>query len=337
MDLRRRRPDAQSGRAGSVVSTRPRILLTRRWPDAVEQRLAASYDVTFNQSDQPMDAAALAQAMRYHDALCPTVTDRVTRDVLLTDGRRARIIANYGAGYEHIDLGAAREAGLVVTNTPDVLTEATADIALTLMLMAMRRAGEGERELRAGNWSGWRPTHLLGQSLDGKLLGLVGFGRIARAVAKRAEVFGMRIAYHSRRPADDMPASAYFADLGALAEQADVLSLHAPGGAETRHMIDTALLARMPGHAVLVNTGRGSLIDEGALAQALAERRIAAAGLDVYEGEPQVHPALVALPNVILLPHLGSATIEARTAMGMKVADNLDRFFAGASLLDPVA
>lgn len=316
---------------------RPRILLTRRWPRMVEERLSASYDVTFNNSDRPMDAAALVQAMRDHDALCPTVTDRVTRDIVLTEGRRARIIANYGAGFEHIDLAAAREAGLPVTNTPDVLTEATTDIAMTLMLMAMRRAGEGERELRAGDWTGWRPTHLVGQSLDGKLLGLVGFGRIARAVAKRAQAFGMRIAYHSRRPADDMPADAYFADLGTLAEQADVLSLHAPGGKETRHMVDAALLARMPAHAVLVNTGRGTLIDEGALAQVLADRRIAAAGLDVYEAEPQVHPGLLALPNVVLLPHLGSATIEARTAMGMKVADNLDRFFAGEPLLDPVA
>ncbi|WCP15293.1 Glycerate dehydrogenase [Sphingobium sp. AntQ-1] len=319
------------------MSARPRILLTRRWPAMVEQRLAASYHVTFNEDDRPMDATALAQAMRDHDALCPTVTDRVTRDVLLTQGRRARIVANYGAGYDHIDLDAARGAGLAVTNTPDVLTDATADIAMTLMLMAMRRAGEGERELRAGDWSGWRPTHMIGQSLDGKLLALVGFGRIARAVAKRAQAFGMRVAYHSRRPAADMPINAYFADLGALAQQADVLSLHAPGGVETRHMVDAALLARMPAHGVLVNTGRGSLVDEAALAQALAARRIAAAGLDVYEGEPQVHPSLIALPNVVLLPHLGSATIEARTAMGMKVADNLDRFFAGEPLLDPVA
>ncbi|WP_217894992.1 2-hydroxyacid dehydrogenase [Sphingobium sp. Z007] len=319
------------------MSARPRILLTRRWPEEVEQRLIASYDVTLNESDRPMDAASLAQAMRDHDALCPTVTDRLTRDIVLAQGRRARIIANYGAGYEHIDLDAAREAGLAVTNTPDVLTEATADIAMTLMLMAMRRASEGERELRAGDWAGWRPTHMIGQSLDGKLLGLVGFGRIARAVAKRAAAFGMRIAYHSRRPADDMPADAYFADLGALAQQADVLSLHAPGGAETRHMVDAALLARMPVHGVLVNTGRGSLVDEAALAQSLAEQRIAAAGLDVYESEPQVHPTLIALRNVVLLPHLGSATIEARTAMGMKVADNLDRFFAGEPLHDPVA
>lgn len=319
------------------MSSRPKILLTRRWPEAVEARLAASYEVTHNDTDAPLSETELAQAMRTHDALCPTVTDRVTCAVLTVEGRRARIVANYGAGFEHIDLAAAHELGIAVSNTPDVLTEATADIAMTLLLMASRRAGEGERELRGGGWTGWRPTHLVGQSLSGKLLGLVGFGRIARATAKRAEAFGMRIAYHSRRPAPDMPPEAYFADLGDLAQQADMLSLHAPGGAQTRHMVDAALLARMPAHAVLVNTGRGSLIDEAALAQALAERRIAAAGLDVYEAEPQVHPALLALPNVVLLPHLGSATIEARTAMGMKVADNLDRFFAGEPLIDPVA
>lgn len=311
-------------------------MLTRRWPEAVEQRLAQHYDVTVNEGDQPMDEAALIEAMRDHDALCPTVTDHITRAVILAEGRRARIIGNYGAGFEHIDLNAAREAGIPVTNTPDVLTEATADIAMLLILMTMRRAGEGERELRGGDWSGWRPTHMLGQSLDGKRLGLVGFGRIARAVAKRAQAFGMTIAYHSRNPAADMPQDSYFADLGALAEAADIVSLHAPGGAQTRHMVDARLLERMPRHAVLVNTGRGSLIDEAALAQALVDRRIAAAGLDVYEAEPRVNPALVGLPNVVLLPHLGSATIEARAAMGMKVADNLDRFFAGEPLLDPV-
>ncbi|WP_226634942.1 2-hydroxyacid dehydrogenase [Novosphingobium profundi] len=316
--------------------TKPKILLTRRWPRIVEERLAETYEVTLNDTDTPLGEAEMIAAMRTHDALCPTVTDKVTRAVLAAEGRRVRIVGNYGAGYEHIDLDAARAQGIAVSNTPDVLTEATADIAMTLILMAMRRAGEGERELRAGDWTGWRPTHLLGRSLDGKLLGLVGFGRIARAVANRAQAFGMKIAYHSRRAAPDMPESAYHASLDELAECADVLSLHAPGGPETRHMIDAAMLARMPAHAVLVNTGRGSLIDEAALAKALAQRSIAAAGLDVYEAEPKVNPALVDLPNVVLLPHLGSATLEARTAMGMKVADNLDCFFAGESLLDRV-
>ena len=201
--------------------TKPKILLTRRWPEAVEARLAASYDVTRNESDLPMDAAALAAAMRDHDALCPTVTDKITREVLLTEGRRARVIGNYGAGFEHIDLDAARTGGIVVTNTPDVLTDATADIAMTLILMAMRRAGEGERELRAGEWTGWRPTHLLGRSLRGKILGLVGYGRIARAVAERARAFGMEVIIHSRSRAGDVPVAAYHPTLESLLRAAD--------------------------------------------------------------------------------------------------------------------
>ncbi len=316
--------------------TRPRILLTRRWPEAVERRLAERYDVTLNDADVPLDAAQLAQAMRDYDALCPTVTDRITREVIEAEGRRARIIGNYGAGFEHIDLDAARAAGIAVSNTPDVLTDATADIAMTLILMATRRAGEGERELRAGEWIGWRPTHLLGRSLKGKVLGLVGFGRIARATAERARAFGMEIAYHSRNRADDMPAQAYHADLASLLAVADVVSLHAPGGAATRHMIDGAALNAMKRDAVLVNTGRGTLVDEVALAAALQKGTIAGAGLDVYEREPSVLPALVDLPNVVLLPHLGSATLETREAMGMRVADNLDLFFTGGELIDRV-
>lgn len=316
---------------------KPRILLTRRWPEAVEARLAERYEVTLNESDVPLDAAALAQAMREHDALCPTVTDKVTREVILTEGRRTRIIGNYGAGFEHIDLDAARGAGITVTNTPDVLTDATADIAMTLILMTTRRAGEGERELRAGGWTGWRPTHLLGRSLRGKVLGLVGYGRIARAVAERAKAFGMQVVVHSRSRAEDVPEDAYHASLDGLLRVADIVSLHAPGGAATRHMIDAAALRAMKRDAVLVNTGRGTLIDEAALAIALREGRIAAAGLDVYEREPVVEAALVDLPNAVLLPHLGSATLETREAMGMKVADNLDAFFAGREPFDRVA
>lgn len=317
--------------------TRPKILLTRRWPDAVEARLAASYDVTRNEADVPMDADALVQAMRDHDALCPTVTDSISRDIVLTPDRRVQIIGNYGAGFEHIDLDAAREGGLVVTNTPDVLTDATADIAMTLILMATRRAGEGERELRAGEWNGWRPTHMLGRSLSGKVLGLVGYGRIARAVAARATAFGMQVMVHSRSRADDVREVIYHPTLEGLLRVADIVSLHAPGGAATRHMIDAAALKAMKQSAVLVNTGRGTLIDEAALSHALRSGEIAAAGLDVYEREPAVDAALVELPNVVLLPHLGSATLETREAMGMKVADNLDAFFARREPFDRIA
>ena len=314
-----------------------KILISRRWPAAVEDRLRARYEVTLNEGDAPLTAEQFKAAMGEYDALCPTVSDRITADILSVSNPRVRIIGNYGAGFEHIDLDAAKAAGIVVTNTPDVLTDATADLALLLMLMATRRAGEGERELRAGQWTGWRPTHLLGQSLAGKTLGLVGYGRIARATAERARAFGMTLAYHSRRRAEDEAGATYHDTLESLAATADVLSLHTPGGPETRHMVDAALLKRMKPGAVVINTARGAVVNEADLAEALRTGVIAAAGLDVYEREPAVDPALLALSNVVLLPHLGSATIETRTAMGMKVADNLDRFFDGEPPIDRVA
>lgn len=317
---------------------KPRILISRRWPAAVEQRLAARYDVTLNEADTPLGIEQLKAAMGDYDALCPTVSDKVPAEVLAAPGARVRIIANYGAGFEHIDLTAAKAAGLVVTNTPDVLTDATAELAVLLMLMTSRRAGEGERELRAGRWEGWRPTHLLGQSLAGKTLGLVGYGRIARATAQRAKAaLGMEVAYYSRRRSADEDGATYHDSLESLAAASDVLSLHTPGGPETHHMVDAALLARMKPTALLINTARGSVVNEADLAKALTDGVIAGAGLDVYQGEPQVNPVLLAAPNAVLLPHLGSATLETRTAMGMKVADNLDAFFDGKPPLDRVA
>ncbi|MDG2521554.1 D-glycerate dehydrogenase [Caulobacter segnis] len=317
---------------------RPKILLSRRWPQAVEAHLAARYDVTLNTDDRPLDEVGFREAMGRFDALCPTVSDKISAAVLAAPSPRVRIIANYGAGFEHIDLQAAKASGLVVTNTPDVLTDATADLALLLILMTSRRAGEGERELREGRWTGWRPTHMLGRSLAGKTLGLVGYGRIAKATAQRARAaLGMKIAYHSRRRAEDEQGAVYHNTLESLAAASDVLSLHTPGGAETRHMVDGALLRRMKPSAILINTARGSVVAEADLARALTEGVIAAAGLDVYEGEPAVNPVLLAAPNLVLLPHLGSATLETRTAMGMRVADNLDRFFDGEPPLDRVA
>jgi lactate dehydrogenase-like 2-hydroxyacid dehydrogenase len=323
------------------MSNRPRILLTRRWTRAVEQHLAERYDVTLNEQDVPMGPETLRAAMREYDALCPTVTDRIDAGVLGVEGRRVRLIGNFGVGFNHIDVGAAKQLGIRVSNTPDVLTEATADLAILLLLTATRRAGEGERELREGRWTGWRPTHLVGQSLAGKVLGLVGFGRIARATARKAHAaFGMQIAYHGRRRApaevEGETGARHVASLDELVAQADVVSLHCPGGAETFHLIDAARLARMKPTAVLINTARGPVVDEAALAEALAARRIWAAGLDVYEEEPRVHPALLSLQNAVLLPHLGSATAETRTAMGMRVAENLHAFFAGQPLRDSV-
>lgn len=295
------------------------------------------YEVTLNAADVPLSNAQLQEAMRTHDALCPTVTDSLGADIFAVSNATVRIVGNYGVGTNHIDSAAARRAGIVLTNTPDVLTDATADLAILLMLMATRRAGEGERELRSHRWTGWRPTHLPGQSLSGKTLGLIGFGRIGQATAYRARALGLRIAYHGRRRVADNPLQAVYVDsVDDLVAQSDVVSLHCPGGPQTHHLIDARRLALMKKTAVLVNTARGSVVDEAALADALAQGRIAAAGLDVYEREPQVDATLLTLENVVLLPHLGSATVETRIAMGMRVAQNLDRFFDGVTPPDTV-
>jgi len=324
------------------MTLRPRLLVTRRLPEAVERRLADRYDAVLNPSDTPLRPATLAEAMTRFDALLPTISDRLGADILEVPGRTVGILGNYGAGVDHLDLAAARRAGIVVTNTPDVLTDATAEMAILLMLMAARRAGEGERVLRAGGFEGWNPTFLVGQSVIGKTLGLVGFGRIAQATARRAHHgFGMRIVFHSRtRAAPETEAgcaATYLASVAEVAADADVLSLHVPGGPATHHLIDADLLARMKPSAIVVNTARGTVIDEAALAAALASRSIAAAGLDVFEREPEVHPQLLQCENAVLLPHLGSATTETRVAMGMLVADNLDAFFAGRDVPNRVA
>ncbi|ASY45839.1 MAG: D-glycerate dehydrogenase [Sphingobium sp.] len=318
---------------------KPRILVTRKWPEPVEALIAQRYDATFNDSDVALTSAQLAAAMRDFDAICPTITDPLDASILGVAGRRVQIIANYGAGVDHIDLAAARAAGIVVTNTPGVLTDATADIAITLMLMTTRRAGEGERELRAEQWTGWRPTHLLGTSLRGKTLGLVGFGRIAQAMAERARFgFGMDIVYFSRRPGaqeDEQRLGARFVpSLVDLVAQSDVVSLHIPGGAETRNIIDAAIFAHMAPHAILINTARGDVVDEGALIDALEAGRIGGAGLDVFAGEPHVSQRLRDAPNTVLLPHLGSATRETREAMGMRALANLDDWREGRTPRD---
>ncbi|MDY0957601.1 D-glycerate dehydrogenase [Sphingomonas sp. CFBP8993] len=323
------------------MTDRPKLLVTRRLPEAVERHLAEAWDTTLSADDRPLDAVALAEAMTGYDAWMPTITDRIPAELFAVPGRRVRIIANYGAGIDHIDLAAAGEAGVIVTNTPDVLTEATAEIAILLMLMTARRAGEGERELRAGQWSGWRPSHLIGQALSGKTLGLVGFGRIAQATAAKARGLGMTIRYASRSAAMSEVEQALGAErvpsIAELAQACDVLSLHVPGGADTRHMVDAGLLSQMRPHAIVVNTARGSVIDEAALVDALDRGVIGGVGLDVYEREPQVHPGLLAHPRAVLLPHMGSATIEARTAMGLRAADNLAAFFCGEEPADRVA
>ena len=275
---------------------RPKVLLTRRWPEDVERYLSQHYELTLNAADQPMDAAAISEALRAYDAVCPTVSDTLDAAVLENGAGAARILGNFGVGVNHIDLQACRRLGLVVVNTPDVLTDATAELAILLMLMAARRAGEGERHVRAGEWIGWRPTHLVGTEVTGGVLGLVGFGRIAQAAARKAHHgLGMRILYHSRNrasPEVEAETGAQFRpDLDDLVAEADFISLHCPGGPETRHLIDARRLGLMKPSAILINTARGSVVDEAALAAALAGRRIGGARRGPRPGRPRPPPS----------------------------------------------
>lgn len=328
-------------RSEPAAARPPRILITRRWPAAVETRLRDAFDVVANPDDRPLSPADLRAALQAFDAILPTVTDRLTPDLFDTPGIRTRILANYGAGFSHIATGAARDRGIVVTNTPDVLSDCTADLAMTLMLMVARRAGEGERALRAGEWTGWRPTHLVGTRVSGAVLGIVGFGRIGQAMAQRAHFgFGMPVLVFNRSPvASEVLArcgARQVATLDDLLAESDVVSLHCPGGAVNRHLINAGALARMKPTAFLINTARGEVVDEAALTQALVSGRIAGAGLDVFEQEPAVPARLLAAPNLVALPHLGSATGATRDAMGFRVLDNLTDFFAGRPPRDRV-
>lgn len=322
--------------------SRPVVVVTRRLPAAVEDALAKDFDARLNREDRPFTAAELQGALRTADALLPTVTDKITAEVLSAEPLRARMIANFGVGFNHIDVAAAKARGISVSNTPDVLTDATADLAMTLLLMVARRAGEGERHLRAGHWTGWRPTHMLGRMVSGKTLGLIGMGRIARAVAKRAHHgFGMRVLYTDPYPPPPEVAKELGAEQRATVEevlaQSDFVSLHCPATPETRHLMNGVRLAKMKPTAFLINTARGDVVDEQALVEALTKGWLAGAGLDVFEREPQVSAALLAMENVVLLPHLGSATEETRVAMGMRALENLQLHFAGSPLRDRVA
>jgi len=319
----------------------PKVFVTRRWPSEVEAELAARYAVTLNESDRPLSADELMAALRDYDAVLPTVTDPLPASVLGVTPRRCRILGNFGVGYNHIDIDAARQAGIVVTNTPGVLTDCTADIAMLLLLMSAHRASEGERLVRTQAWTGWGPTQLLGNKVSGKTLGLVGFGRIAQAVARRAHHgFGMRILFFT--PSDPDPAivqtlqATRCASLEELLAASHFVSLHCPGGVATRHLIDARRLRLMRPDAHLINTARGDVVDSEALITALRERWIAGAGLDVYENEPNLHPDFLELENISLLPHLGSASAETRNAMGRKVLENIEAFFTGREPPDRV-
>ncbi|MGH3833577.1 MAG: 2-hydroxyacid dehydrogenase [Pseudonocardiaceae bacterium] len=311
----------------------PVIVVTRRWPAPVEEELARRFSqVRFNADDVPLGPIGLRAALERADVVLPTVSDRLSAE--LFDGEpRTRFLGNFGVGYNHIDTTAAAKAGIVVTNTPRVLTDTTADTTMTLLLMVARRAGEGEREVRAGHWTGWRPTHMMGADVTGKTLGILGMGRIGVAVARRGHFgFGMPVVFYDPadfEPEHGIPGARRCATVEEVLAVADFVSLHMPGGAENTHVIDAAALARMKPTAFLINSARGDVIDQRALITALRAGTIAGAGLDVYEDEPEIPPELLALDNAVLLPHLGSATLETRTAMGMLVLDNLRDFLEG--------
>ena len=321
---------------------KPRVLVTRAWPKAVEAKMAEAFDLTLNRDDRPLGPADLRSAMAEYDAVLPTVTDRLPALVFDLPKARTKILANYGVGFAHIDTEAAKSHGIAVTNTPDVLSECTADIAMTLMLMVARRAGEGEREVREGRWTGWRPTHLIGTKVSGATLGIIGFGRIGQAMAQRAHHgFGMKILVQNRSAvAPEVLARCNAVQVPTVEDllpQCDFVSLHCPGGASNRHLIDARRLDLMKPDAYLINTARGEVVDEYALAQALWFGTIGGAGLDVFEREPAIPNELLGAENLVMLPHLGSATRETREAMGFRVFENLQDFFEGREPRDKVA
>lgn len=315
----------------------PSVLITRPLPDRVITEALTRFSLTLREDTTPMTPAQCVEALQSYDAVLPTLGDPFKADVFAAaHAPRCRLLANFGVGFNHIDVAAARAAGVEVTNTPGAVTDATADIALTLMLMTARRAGEGERLVRSGRWEGWHPTQMLGMHLTGKRLGVIGMGRIGKAIARRAHFgFGMEVRFFNRSSVSDpgVPATQVAFE---EALEADVVVVAVPANPATHHLINAEALARMKSHAILVNIARGDIVDEAALVAALAEGRIAGAGLDVYEFEPKVTPALLEMENVTLLPHLGTAALEVRESMGLMAVENLKAFFDGAPLPNPV-
>ena len=315
------------------MPTRPVVRVTRRLPQAVETRMAELFTVTLNANDAALDAAGLCEAIARGAVFVPTVTDHVDAAVIAAAGPQLRLIANFGAGVDHIDLKAARARGIVVTNTPGVLTDDTAEMVMALILSVSRRTGEGEKLLRAGAWTGWAPTGMLGHRVRGKALGIVGMGRIGQAVAVRARAFGITVHYHNRHrlplAVEQELGATWAGNLHAMLGAIDIVSLNCPHTPATHHLIDRAALVCMKPDAYLINCARGEIVDEAALVAALAAGTIAGAGLDVYEDEPRITPALLDLPGVVLLPHMGSATFEGRQAMGDKVIANIQSWADG--------
>ena len=316
------------------------VVVTRKLPDAIETRMMELFDVRLNLDDHPMTASELAEAVKVADVLVPTVTDRIDAKILSQAGEQLRLIANYGAGVDHIDLATARQRSITVTNTPDVLTEDTADMTMALLLAVPRRLTEGERGLRNGDWPGWSPTWLLGHRIYGKRLGIIGMGRIGQAVARRARGFGLSIHYHNRRKLhediENELEATYWESLDQMMARMDFVSVNCPHTPATYHLLSARRLKLLRENAVIINTARGEIIDENALTRLLANGEIAGAGLDVFEHEPAVNPKLLALDNVVLLPHMGSATHEGRIDMGEKVLINIKTFVDGHAPPDRV-
>lgn len=316
-----------------------KLFISRPLPQAVLDRAGAHFDMVHRSETRPMSQAECVAALEGHDIVLPTLGDLFRAETFAAaKDARCKLLANFGVGYNHIDVAAAAAAGVAVTNTPGAVTDATADIAMTLILMSARRAAEGERLVRSGRWEGWHPTQMLGLHVTGKTVAIIGMGRIGKAIARRCHLgFGMEVVFFNRSPVADAGVPArQMPTLAAALAAADIVVIAVPGGAGTRHLIGAEALAAMRPHAHLVNIARGDVVDEAALIEALRSGRIGGAGLDVYEREPEVPEALIALDNVTLLPHLGTAALEVRTAMGMMALDNAIAFAEGRALPNPV-
>jgi len=319
---------------------KPLVIVTRRLPEGIEARMRDLFDARLNPTDTPMNAEALKSAVATAEVMVPTVTDRVGAEIIAAAGPQLKLIANFGVGYNHIDIRAAEGRGIIVTNTPGVLTDATADITMALMLAVTRRAVEGVKVLESGNFHGWCPTWMMGVGLRGRRLGIVGMGRIGEAVARRSRAFGLKIHYHNRkRVASEVEReleAVYWGDLDAMLPEMDIVSVNCPYSPETYHLFSAERLKRMKPTAYLINSARGEIVDEAALAAALDKGELAGVGLDVFEREPRVEAKLLGHRNAVLFPHLGSSTIEARTGMGEKVILNISAFVGGRAPPDRV-
>ncbi len=316
-----------------MTTRKPLVIVTRKLPDPIETRMRELFETRLNLDDVPLTADQLRAAVGEAEVLVPTVTDRIDASVIEAAGPQLKLIAQFGAGIDNVDVAAARDKGIIVTNTPGVLTEDTADLTMALILSVPRRLVEGSQRLREGNWHGWSPTGMLGHRIHGKRLGIIGMGRIGQAVAKRAKAFGLQIHYHNRNRVnavmEDELEATYWDSLDQMLARMDIISVNCPHTPATYHLLSARRLKLLQDHAYIVNTARGEVIDEDALADLLQEGAIAGAGLDVFEHEPEVNPKLFKLKNVVLLPHMGSATIEGRVGMGEKVIINIRTYVDG--------